>query len=91
MPDIFPVYGLLWSIGAFTWLMLFLAAWQFLYGERRYLLLFLPFIGTILTLLIATPVASDLRYAYPVFLGMPFMISITFLCRKQEERYSFPL
>lgn len=82
MPDLFPVYGLLWSIGFFTWAMLFWAAFLFLYGERKYLLLYLPFIGTILTLLIATPVASDLRYAYPVFLGMPFMISIALLKRK---------
>lgn len=79
MPDLFPVYGLLWSIGAFTWLMLFLFAFQLLFGEKKYLLLYLPFIGTILTLLLATPVASDLRYAYPVFLGMPFMLSLPVL------------
>lgn len=79
MPDLFPVYGLLWSIGAFTWLMLFLFAFQLLFGEKKYLLLYLPFIGTILTLLLATPVASDLRYAYPVFLGMPFMLPIPVL------------
>lgn len=79
MPDIFPVYGLLWSIGAFTWAMLFLMAYQFLYGSRRSLIVYLPFLGTILTLLIATPVASDLRYAYPLFLGMPFLISLAIL------------
>lgn len=88
MPDLFPVYGLLWSIGAFTWLMLFLFAFQFLYGERSCLLLYLPFIGTILTLLAATPVASDLRYAYPLFLGMPLMISIPVL---QKRSGNFPL
>lgn len=83
MPDLFPVYGLLWSIGAFTWAALFLAAFLFLYGERKYLLFYLPFLGTILTLLLATPVASDLRYAYPLFLGMPFMISIPVVKRKR--------
>lgn len=83
MPDLFPVYGLLWSIGAFTWAALFLAAFFFLYGERKYLLFYLPFLGTILTLLLATPVASDLRYAYPLFLGMPFMISIPVVKRKR--------
>lgn len=76
MPDLFPVYGLLWSIGAFTWLLVFLMAFQYLYGKKSYLLLYLPFAATILTLLIATPVASDLRYAYPVLLGMPFLVSI---------------
>lgn len=83
MPDLFPVYGLLWSIGAFTWAALFLSAFLFLYGERKYLLFYLPFLGTILTLLLATPVASDLRYAYPLFLGMPFMISIPVVKRKR--------
>ncbi|MDO4332308.1 MAG: DUF6020 family protein [Eubacteriales bacterium] len=75
LPDLFPVYGILWSIGAFTWLMLFLMAFQFLYGGRRFLLVFLPFLATILTLLLATPVASDMRYAYPLLLGMPLLIS----------------
>lgn len=82
MPDLFPVYGLLWSIGAFTWAVLFLFAFQFLYGNRRWLILYLPFLGTVLTLLLATPVASDLRYAYPLFLGMPFLISIPVLQKK---------
>ena len=86
LTDLVPVYGMLWSIGAFTWAMLFLAGYQLLYGERKYLLLYLPFIGTILTLLIATPVSSDLRYAYPVFLGMPFMISLTILKRREHIR-----
>lgn len=85
MPDLFPVYGLLWSIGAFTWGMLFLFAFHFLYGEKKYLLLYLPFIGTILTLLIATPVASDLRYAYPMFLGMPLMLSVPVLHKRAGD------
>lgn len=88
MPDLFPVYGILWSIGAFTWLTLFLAAFQFLYGRKASLLLYLPFIGTILTLLLATPVASDLRYAYPIFLGMPFMLSIPICSRANTREYS---
>ena len=61
-----PVYGILWSIGAYFWAVLYFAAYQFLYGQRRFLVLFVPFIGTVLTLLLATPVASDLRYAYPL-------------------------
>lgn len=84
LPDILPVYGILWSIGAFTWLLLFLTVFQFLYGKKEYLLLYLPFIGVILTLLIATPVASDIRYAYSVLLGMPFLISAALLTRRAE-------
>ena len=67
----------MWSIGAFFWAVLFLFGCQFLYGCKKYLILYLPFIGTILTLLIATPVASDLRYAYPLFLAMPFLLAVS--------------
>ena len=55
---------------------LFLSAFQFLYGKRCFLLLYLPSLGTILTLLLATPVASDLRYAYPLILAMPLLATL---------------
>ena len=84
LPDILPVYGILWSIGAFTWLLLFLSTFQFLYGKKKYHLVYMPFIGVILTLLIATPVASDMRYAYSLFLGMPFLVYAALLTRKAE-------
>ncbi len=74
LPDMLPVYGILWSIGAYFWAVLYFAAYQFLYGQRRFLVLFVPFIGTVLTLLLATPVASDLRYAYPLILAAPFSL-----------------
>lgn len=75
LPTIFPVYGILFSIGAYTWGALFLAGFCFLHGKRRNLILFLPFAGLIGTLLIATPVASDFRYAYPLILAMPLLIA----------------
>lgn len=77
LPDIVPLYGILWSIGAFFWAVLFLSGFQLLYGSKKYLILYLPFIGTILTLLTAAPVASDLRYAYPLFLAMPFLLAVS--------------
>ncbi|MDO4294038.1 MAG: DUF6020 family protein [Eubacteriales bacterium] len=85
LPDLLPLAGMLWSIGAFFWAVLFLFAFQLLYGEKKYLLLYLPFIGTVLTLLLATPVASDLRYAYPLFLSMPFLLSLPVLTRRSPE------
>lgn len=44
LPDMLPVYGILWSIGAYFWAVLYFAAYQFLYGQRRFLVLFVPFI-----------------------------------------------
>lgn len=89
LPELLPVYGILWSIGAFSWMLLFLAAFQFLYGNRDFLLLYVPFAGVILTLLLATPVASDLRYAYPLFLGMPLLLSVR-LCSPGPRSANFP-
>ena len=81
-----PVYGIFVETSARTsGLSCIFAAYQFLYGQRRFLVLFVPFIGTVLTLLLATPVASDLRYAYPLILAAPFFIALPY-CRLQTSR-----
>lgn len=71
---IFPLYGLLYSIGAFTWAAVFLFANCLLNGKKENWILFLPFFAILLTLCAATPVASDVRYAYPLILSMPLLI-----------------
>ena len=71
---IFPLYGLLYSIGAFTWAAIFWCANCALNGRKRNCLLFIPFFALILTLCLATPVAADLRYAYPLILSMPLLL-----------------
>ena len=71
---IFPLYGLLYSIGSFTWAALFLCANCALNGRRRNCLLFVPYFALILTLCLAAPVAGDLRYAYPLILAMPLLL-----------------
>ena len=71
---LFPLYGLLYSIGAFTWAAIFWCANCALNGKRRNCLLFVPFFALVLTLCIATPVAADLRYAYPLILSMPLLL-----------------
>ena len=71
---IFPLYGLLYSIGAFTWAAVFWCVNCVLNGRKRNFLLFIPFFALILTLCLATPVAADLRYAYPLILSMPLLL-----------------
>ena len=71
---IFPLYGLLYSIGAFTWAAVFLFANCLLHGKKENWILFLPFFAILLTLCAATPVASDVRYAYSLILSMPLLI-----------------
>lgn len=38
----------------------------------------IPFLMVILTLLIATPVYAEFRYAYAVFCGIPFVLAVSF-------------
>lgn len=71
---IFPLYGLLYSIGAFTWAAVFLFANCLLNGKKENWILYLPFFAILLTLCAATPVASDVRYAYSLILSMPLLI-----------------
>ena len=71
---IFPLYGLLYSIGAFTWAAVFLFANCLLNGKKENWILYLPFFAVLLTLCAATPVASDVRYAYSLILSMPLLI-----------------
>ena len=35
----------------------------------------MPFLAVVLTLLVATPVYSEFRYAYAVFCGTPFLFA----------------
>lgn len=78
---IFPFYGLLWSVGALFWILLICMGIVWLYHGRRYLLMYLPAIGIFLTLLIATPVAKDFRYAYGYVFCMPLYLILGFLER----------
>ncbi len=71
---IFPLYGLLYSPGAFTWAALFLFVNCLRNGRRKNLTLFVPFFALVLTLCLATPVASDMRYIYPLVFSMPLLI-----------------
>lgn len=54
---------------------LFLALRQ----KSRYLIAYLPALGIWGTLLIATPVWADLRYAYAIYLAAPFLVCVTIL------------
>ena len=43
------------------------------------------YVAIVLTLLIATPVGNSFRYAYPVFVGLPFVISETIYLRRKRK------
>lgn len=67
-------YNNVWSLGMNTWLMLFCLACA-LY-RRRCALVFAPCVMLLGSLLLATPVYNEFRYAYGVFAALPFLISV---------------
>ena len=71
--------GMFWSIGFMTWIVVFMTGAVFVKKSKKFLLIYLPVIGVILTLMIATPVFSEFRYAYCVFTGVPLFCVIPFL------------
>ena len=52
--------------------------------RSRYLVAWLPILGIWGTLLIATPVWADLRYAYSIYLAVPLMTGMCFKSREKK-------
>lgn len=78
-PKIIPLYGLLWSMGFLLWLILLLAALSLRMGKPASALVCLPFVLLIITLCIATPVATEFRYVYAAFYALPLLIVSPFI------------
>ncbi|MCM1210551.1 MAG: DUF6020 family protein [Blautia sp.] len=69
-----PVYSLLWSMGVGFWIFLFCIGNAFVRGEKEKLLYYLPSFALYLTVMIATPVATDFRYVYFMVFSIPFYV-----------------
>ncbi len=74
-----PLYGLLFSMGAMLWAMICCIAIVFAKKQYRRSILFLPGLAVILTLLAATPVSSEFRYAYSLAYTMPLYLLLPFI------------
>ncbi len=86
LPDIVPLYGLLWSAGFILWGILMLTALCLRLGKPAGALVILPFILLFFTLCIATPVAADFRYAYAVFYALPLIVMTPFISDRKGSR-----
>lgn len=64
-----------------TWLLL--AAFACALYRKREALVFVPCVMLIGSLLLASPVYNEFRYAYGVFAALPFLLSV---CFGKEER-----
>lgn len=65
-----------WSLGRNTWLLLFCLAYC-IYSKRS-ILIHIPYIMLLITLLLATPVYNEFRYAYGIFAAIPILFSYSF-------------
>lgn len=69
-----PVYGMLWSMGFAFYFLLFCIGNAFGRQEKAKLICYLPSIALYLTVMIATPVATDFRYVYFMVFSLPFYL-----------------
>lgn len=79
LKDIIPGYGILWSMGAMFWLIILALGITLIRGDNTMLLLYVPCIAIFLTLVIATPVAKEFRYAYAYIYCMPIYLLVPFI------------
>lgn len=79
--DMLPLYGLLFSMGAMFWALIGCIAIIFAQKQYRRSILFLPGLAVILTLLVATPVSSEFRYAYSLAYALPLYLLLPFIGR----------
>ncbi len=85
LPDILPVYGLLFSIGAMFWLAVALAGKTLLSDAKR-LIVYLPNAAVFATLMLATPVNNEFRYAWPMLLSLPLFLFCAFSPKEQDAQ-----
>lgn len=69
------LFNYYWSIGLDTYIIIIcmIIAWR----RKGNLLIYLPNVAILITLMLATPVAAEFRYAYSMFLAVPVLLPIT--------------
>lgn len=77
------LFNRFWSIGLNTWLMVFGLAYV-VYNRKR-AVVYAPYVSLLISLLLATPVYHEFRYAYGLFAAFPLLFSYTFGETKPEE------
>lgn len=82
-----PELEIIFSIGFHVWLVAFAFTFNVI-CKRKEALLSVPILTIVLTLLVATPVFSEFRYAYTVFTTFPFILSVTFAQGNRKSEMS---
>lgn len=77
------LFRLLHSIGLHVWLLAIFCVINLVKGRREWLLS-VPLLMMILTLMVATPVAAEFRYAYAIFTSFPLVACVSIFGEKQS-------
>jgi len=80
-----PGYGLIWSIGFVVWTTIFFMGMAYIRKGLKAAMLYIPLIGIWLTLLIATPIYAEFRYAYSIYWCLPLVMLFPFIEKKEEN------
>lgn len=82
LQNLVPLYGFLWSIGGMFWTIILTQFIALRNNKPAGFLISIPAIALVLTLCIATPVATEFRYAYSLFFGLPLYLLAPFIRTK---------
>ena len=75
---IFPLYGILYSMGGMLWIFLLLMATAIRNRNDGAWITGIPLLLLTLTLFIAVPLVADIRYGYPLLNTVPLVAAFTF-------------
>ena len=74
-----PFSNLIWSCGTTTFILI-ISSFIFIYNNKvKYILPYIPLYLLLFSILISTPVFSELRYVYGIFACVPLLLTIPFL------------
>lgn len=81
-----PIVSLLVSIGLMMWLV-FLSIYIIIKNKKyNYLYIYVPVIGTWITLLIASPVYNEVRYIYSLFTALPLLLLCPYMIKNKNNK-----
>ena len=82
-----PIVCFFWSIGLFIWISFILIYMTNKKNNWKSLYVFVPVIGVLITLFIATPVYNETRYIFSIFTTMPLFCMLPYLKIKKQINF----
>ena len=74
--NMIPIYSVLWSMGSVFWILLLGISVLMIRGKKSEVIYYLPYLLLMLTIFLATPVATEFRYAYFLMFSLPLVLTI---------------